>query len=158
MEYYDGIARGYNELYGEEQKKKAKRVQDLLSLLPEETVLDVGCGTGVVTEQLRGKKTGIDPSLSMIKQSKFPVVHGRAEKLPFKDKSFDAVVCLTAIHHFQPNKALVEIKRVAKKKVAISLLKKAKHFGSIASIVKAVFPGVKEVDADQDVIFIANLK
>lgn len=156
MEYYNGIARGYNELYGREQRAKAKKVQELLALTPEETVLDVGCGTGVATKELLGKKTGIDPSLSMIKQSSFPVVQGRAEKLPFKDKSFDAVVCLTAIHHFSHNKALLEMKRVAKHKIAISLLKNAKHFGAISAAIQAVFPAVKQVDAGPDVLFVST--
>ncbi|MBI4144411.1 methyltransferase domain-containing protein [Candidatus Woesearchaeota archaeon] len=156
MEYYDEIAPGYNALYGEEQKKKARKVQELLQITPEETVLDIGCGSGIATTELGGKKTGIDPSLALIKQAKFPVVHGKAEQLPFKDKSFDNVVCMTAIHHFDTNKALLEIKRVAKNKIAISVLKNAKNFGTIASAISAVFQSVQQFDTEKDTIFIAK--
>ena len=158
MEYYDGIAQGYNELYGEEQRSKARTVQKILCIGPDETVLDVGCGTGLATLELGGKKTGVEPARVLSKQASFPVVHARAEQLPFKDKSFDVVVCLTAIHHCDANKALLEMKRVARQKIAVSVLKKAKNFGAIVAAMRAAFGNVDEQEMEKDVLFTAKLK
>lgn len=62
MSYYDQIADGYNELYGEEQKRKAKFILgdfDFNSLKSSDpyckkpiVIVDLGCGSGLSSEFL----------------------------------------------------------------------------------------------------------
>jgi len=83
-------------------------------------VLDVACGTGLASEPLlkRGLKiTGVDISEAMLDKARIRLkearlVVGDAEKLPFPDRSFDAVVCAQAIHWMDQPKALAEMTRV----------------------------------------------
>lgn len=88
-------------------------------------VLDVGCGAGDFVEAIKyyrpdlelygidiSKKT-IGIAKKRIKKAKFEVAN--AEKLPFKDNFFDAVVCFDVIEHVEfPVKALCEAQRVLK--------------------------------------------
>jgi ubiquinone/menaquinone biosynthesis C-methylase UbiE len=147
MEYYNQIAKSYNELHGEEQKKKFKLIEK--ELVGE--VLDVGCGTGVAS-----KGVGVDPSIELLKLNKNECVCGRAEQLPFKDNSFDTVISLTAVHHFEL-RALDEIKRVAKKKVIISVLKSANNCEEIIKEIKNRFNVQKQIKEEKDIIFICML-
>ena len=151
MTYYDKIAKGYNELYKEEQLNKVKLIIKNLNI-KDEKVLDIGCGTAFYSNLFKNY-TGIDNSKEMIKGKK-ECIYGNAENLPFKDKSFDAVICITSIHNFKDvKKAISEMKRVYKNKVAISVLKKAKKFGEIRKLIKENFD-VKEIEEEKDVIFI----
>ena len=90
-------------------------------------VLDVGCGSGVVTRDIahltKGKVIAIDDSKEMIKVAKnvlkmynnieFRV--GNAEKLPFKDNMFDIVTCnLVLMWATDPQKVVGEMTRVTK--------------------------------------------
>ncbi len=90
-------------------------------------VLDVGCGSGVVTRDIahltKGRVIAIDDSKEMIKVAKnvlkmynnieFRV--GNAEKLPFKDNIFDIVTCnLVLMWASNPQKVVNEMTRVTK--------------------------------------------
>ena len=153
MDYYDEIAEGYHELHGGEQRKKLALVKKHLKLNPADKVLDVGCGTGLSSD-FEQFVVGIDPSFGLLKQNKKPSVQGKAEHLPFKDHSFDAVVCLTAIHHFDVEKALAEMQRVGKKHSAISVLNKAKNRKILEKNILARFPSARCVEGEKDVFFI----
>ena len=127
MKYYDDISKGYNELYGEEQKKKARLLKRHLNI--KGLLLDIGAGTGISTEGFKDQATCIllDPSLEMLKKANGLRVCASAENLPFKKKTFDTVVSLTALHHANLEKAIIEIERVAKgsASIGISMLRKA---------------------------------
>ena len=96
-------------------------------------ILDIGCGTGKSTEPLLTEAPkkfiknleviGCDHDLLMLKYARssadkknLPIkyIFGKAEKLPFKDESFDAVIAGTAFHWFADRKAFSEIKRILK--------------------------------------------
>lgn len=97
-----------------------------------ERVLDVGCGTGVLTrlaaEEVgnEGEVMGIDPSAEMIQvakhcaakvQSKADFQQGVIESLPFEDEKFDIVLSSMMLHHLPPDlkiSGLREILRVLK--------------------------------------------
>lgn len=88
-------------------------------------VLDLGCGTGIATEQLaqRGARTvGCDPSSEMIRvaQSKTfgnpRYVLGRAEQLPFPDEKFPLITAFRSFHWFGNGTAVSKIKRVLAQK------------------------------------------
>jgi ubiquinone/menaquinone biosynthesis C-methylase UbiE len=64
--------------------------------------LDVACGTGFLTESLRGSVTGLDqsPSMLAIARSRMPsasFVRGNALAMPFRSAQFD---CLVAGHFY----------------------------------------------------------
>lgn len=155
-QYYDAISKGYDSLYKEEQLKKLKIVLEHLPAV--ESVLDVGAGTGFCLDFIKAKrKVALDPSEEMLKQCKYEYVVGVAEALPFKDKEFDAVISLTALHHFSSvEKALSEIDRVAKKFIAISVLRKAKNFEIIKSAILKKFKNCKKIKEEKDVIFLVK--
>jgi ubiquinone/menaquinone biosynthesis C-methylase UbiE len=84
-------------------------------------VLDVCCGTGLVTAAatLRGARPiGLDFSSAMLKQARqshpeLQFDEGDAAALSYADESFDATVSNFGIHHVpRPDKALAEARRV----------------------------------------------
>ena len=107
-----------------------RQIVSLLDLEASDRVLDLGCGTGVLTrmigDQLKidagGVSVGIDAAAKMIRVAgkkrgnetcRFEVV--AAESLPFEDASFDAVVSSLFFHHVPldlKEKALSEAFRV----------------------------------------------
>ena len=91
-----------------------------------DTVLDVACGSGIVSCEFAKKVfhvTGIDLTLAMIEQAKLLQKEkqldnmtwkiGDVSNLPFYDNSFSIVVTRYSFHHLiEPQKALEEMKRV----------------------------------------------
>jgi ubiquinone/menaquinone biosynthesis C-methylase UbiE len=86
-------------------------------------VLEVGCGTGVITEMISelpgvSRAVGVDPSPYFVDRAqwrapslRFEVGDGRA--LPFADESFDGVVFATTLCHIpEPGLALAQARRV----------------------------------------------
>lgn len=72
----------------------------IAQLVPDDFVLDIGCGTGVTVEYLICKHSirgvGIDSSSLLVSRGKardaaLPLLRGDAETLPFADGSFDGV-------------------------------------------------------------------
>lgn len=155
--WYSAIAKSYDELYGEEQKKKAKIILENFKVSSKDFLLDIGCGTGISTKEFNCRKIGLEPEFELLKQADFPVVCGVAEKLPFKNKSFDVVISLTAMHNFKDfNSALQGIERTGKKELVISVLKKSTHKDKIVSSIKKMFNVKKIVDEEKDVILFAK--
>jgi SAM-dependent methyltransferase len=90
--------------------------------------LDVGTGTGLFAEAFaaRGLEvTGIDPNPGLLEAARrlVPAARfdaGAAEKLPFKDASFDLVMLSHVLHETDdPAAALAEARRVARRRVCI---------------------------------------
>lgn len=104
------------------------RVQTTIALLPTDvqSVLDAGCGNGVLTNLLTdiGFSVGIDRSYSALQWVKMPHIQGDITNLPFRNNSFDAVISTEVIEHLPINgfkKGLKEISRLARKYVVISV-------------------------------------
>ncbi|TYP84774.1 class I SAM-dependent methyltransferase [Blastococcus xanthinilyticus] len=84
------------------------------------TVLDLGAGTGLLTEVVTGaghRVVAVDPSPEMLAQlsRRLPGVGtavGTAEAVPLADAAVDAVVAGQAAHWFAPAPAAREIRRV----------------------------------------------
>jgi SAM-dependent methyltransferase len=99
-----------------------RRIARALGIAPGERVLDLGCGTGRLLASLSrhapGRYHGLDLSLGSLQTARrtepaCSCAVGDAEGLPFRDSSFDAVVCNGAAHHFLDlPAALSEIRRV----------------------------------------------
>lgn len=153
--FYSIIAKSYNSLYTEEQGKKLDIIEKFLKINKNTTILDVGCGTGISLERFQNKCKkiiGIDPNKELLKQCKGKTILGKAEKLPFKDNSFDIVVSLTSLHHTNLKKSVSEIKRVAKSQIAISFLKKSKKL----ELAKELLKDFKQIESKKDLIFLLS--
>lgn len=83
-------------------------------------ILDLGCGTGIATRQLKtcgAQVIGCDRDPLMIEEAKktndaIKYFDSPAENLPFSDHEFDAVTAFSAFHWFANQEAVSEIKRV----------------------------------------------
>lgn len=111
-----------------------KNFSDILGDLNGKSLLDCGCGTGLISAALSqkgAKVTAFDLSNGMLKIARerasnwklnIPFVESAFENLPFKDNSFDFVVGVMILHHTKPEKAINELKRVLKKSRKILFL------------------------------------
>jgi len=152
--YYDYISRGYSELYEEEQLKKLRIIKENLKT---DFILDIGCGSGISKNIFSCKIIGIDSSFNLLKKAKFPRILAAAENLPFKNKSFENIICVTAIHNFNNyKKALSEMKRIMKKSGAITVLKRSKKYDRIVKDIKKMFNVVEEINEEKDLILVVN--
>jgi SAM-dependent methyltransferase len=90
---------------------------------PHAHLLDLGAGTGKLTEALLdragpgGRVTAVDPDPAMLAQLRYrhPSVdarEGSAEDIPLPDASVDAVLVGQAFHWFDRDRAMPEIARV----------------------------------------------
>jgi len=94
------------------------------------TVLELGAGTGKLTEQLVAlghevHATDPDPQMLALLEKKLPdvrVSQAPAEDIPSGDASYDVVVCGQAFHWFDVERALPEIARVLKPRGRLSLV------------------------------------
>lgn len=101
--------------------------------IPVPSVLDVGCGTGMLSERLLGafpscRLTGVDLSPAMVERARVrlagraEVREADAERLPFHDGAFDLVVCNDSFHHYpDPDRAAFQMWRVLRKGGALVL-------------------------------------
>ncbi|QQG38625.1 MAG: class I SAM-dependent methyltransferase [Candidatus Woesearchaeota archaeon] len=154
--YYDQISKGYNELHKEEQLNKVYFIKEHIKINKGDKLLDVGCGTGISGEAFLDvcDVVGIDTSKEMIRWANFKTFLGRAEELPFENKSFDIVVCLSAIQNFEDmEKAVKEIERVARRVVVISIIKKSVK----ADILRNLLEDYEEFKEEKDFIFIKSI-
>ncbi len=152
---YDDIADSYDELYREEQVSKVKLI--MKHFIPESTkiMLDVGCGTGLSSSLFNCKKIGLDNSERLLRRADvlFKIL-GNAEELPFKNKSFDYIVSLTAIHNFRDYKrALLEMIRVSRELIIVSVLKRSIKFTEITKYIEQ-FKIKKKIEHKKDMIFL----
>jgi len=96
------------------------------------TIIDVGCGEGFTLSRLQEEKvgkvlSGVDNLDTAIKLGKkinpsLKIKKGDIYKLPYKDNSFDLVLCMEVLEHLErPAEALNELKRISKKYVLLSV-------------------------------------
>jgi SAM-dependent methyltransferase len=106
------------------------RIEATLRLVPGDTtsILDLGCGQGVITNHLSATvtTTAFDLSAAALKHVAASArrVQGSGLALPFRDQSFDLVLASEVIEHFpdaEQAAILAEITRVARKYVLIGV-------------------------------------
>jgi len=89
------------------------------------TVLDAGCGRGYLAGRLaeRYTVTGVDFVIGSDLSRKFPKANFckvHIEMLPFKEASFDTVICAHTLEHvMQIEPVLRELRRVARRRLII---------------------------------------
>ena len=121
-------AEAYEPYVGRWSRLVAREFLDWLAVPPGSHWLDVGCGTGALTEMILHQAqpaavTGIDPSEGFVAYAREHIKDERASfrvedamELPFEDEMFSAVVSGLALN-FIPSQdvALAEMKRVARR-------------------------------------------
>lgn len=137
----DGSAASYDAWYDTPRGRwigatEFRLVSKHLSPHPENTVLDVGCGSGYFTRCFSkmvnsGNITGLDADPSMVefarsrdRESRYIVAD--AQNLPFHDNAFDSVVSVAALC-FMDNerRALSEMLRVTRSRFVVAWLNRA---------------------------------
>ena len=128
IETFDELAEAYNRF----RVGYAPELYDVLAefgVTANKSVVDVGCGTGLVSRELheRGcELTGIDISSAMLEHARLAVpgvafMQAASEALPFGDASFDFAVSAQAFHWFDQPRALAEMSRVVKPGGAVAV-------------------------------------
>jgi ubiquinone/menaquinone biosynthesis C-methylase UbiE len=149
-EYYEQRAAEYDDAYlgtgaysgrnwpGFEEE--LDEVRTMIERLSPAKVLDVGCGTGFMTQHLKGEVVGLDQSAAMLEIARGRVpqatfVRGDALNLPFPDGAFDRTFVGNLLGVLLPPEraALVEeARRVASELVVFetsaALVEKAEHW------------------------------
>lgn len=109
-----------------------KILTEQIAPLQPKTVLDVGCGEGFTLKQLYDKGIGeslegvdfLDTAIEIGKKihPQLKLKQGNIYDLPYKSNSFDLVLCTEVLEHLEePEKALIELKRVTKKHCVLSV-------------------------------------
>jgi len=113
-------------------------VTELLEVEPNDAVLEVGFGPGVIVQRLsklasRGNVAGIDPSREMVEQARarnatairngcVDLRRGSVDGLPFDDNSFEKVLAINSMQVWPDATAgLREIRRVMKPAARLAL-------------------------------------
>lgn len=112
-EYADDYDRWFDD-HHDEYLAELARIRSVLPL-PDSRAIEVGVGSGRFAEPL-GIGLGIEPSGAlgrMARQRGIEIVRGRAEALPFKDRSCSSVLMVTVICYLDnPEKAFQEMQRI----------------------------------------------
>jgi ubiquinone/menaquinone biosynthesis C-methylase UbiE len=104
------------------EKKRFVQISKFLKESNITKILDVGCGDGVLSEFIKKRNNyiGMDISKSLIKRAKkrykgFNFMVADAANIPFKNNTFDIVVCSEVLEHtLSPKKIIKELWRVLK--------------------------------------------
>ena len=109
---------------GKHSRDAYPAILNVLDSMNHEMILDMGCGTGALLEQvLQMKGTpnlyGLDLSEKMLEQAhaklngRVTLVQGDSEHLPFESNCFDVVCCNDSFHHYPNPKAVIsEVRRI----------------------------------------------
>jgi len=122
---FDVSAAAYAAFMGRWSQPLAVGFADLAGVHGGQRALDVGCGPGMLTEELVARLgeaavTAIDPSPSFVAatRERFPeadVRSGAAEQLPFADDAFDVTLAQLVVHFMaDPVAGLSEMARVTR--------------------------------------------
>jgi demethylmenaquinone methyltransferase/2-methoxy-6-polyprenyl-1,4-benzoquinol methylase len=152
-EYYDSV-RGFGEDYYRGWLDHIFRHGDLEG---RERVLDVGCGTGRYTSKVQARLgrpvVGMDLSSGMLARAREKVaagaeirlVRGDAQRLPFRDNSFDAAMMILVVHHIEDLAPMArELLRVLAPGGRVMFM--TRDHDEIEGSYIAMFPGVLEID------------
>jgi ubiquinone/menaquinone biosynthesis C-methylase UbiE len=140
--YYDRRAAEYDDWYlstGQFEQRirpgwaeELAALKTMLATLRFNAFLDVACGTGFLTQSLRGGVIGLDQSASMlaVARSRMPgasFVRGSGLSLPFRSAQFDCLMTGHFYGHLQEpdrRRFLEEARRVSKSLLVIDAAKR----------------------------------
>ena len=155
MTIWNEVAPRYHKRWARDEKgpfRSTTRLVQTMDLKKGYKVLDVACGTGVVTKKIRAKVgtrgivVGVDSSITAIKLAKMWNKHSTnldfinidAEKFSFTTK-FDAVTCQYALFFFpDAQKALKNMKKCLRKGGKIGISVHGQNVPFFSSILEAI--------------------
>ena len=122
---FDVAADAYDRFMGRYSVGLAAQMADLAGVRSGQRVLDVGCGPGALTTELvsrlgPGGVSAVDPSEPFVAAARerhpgVDVLQASAERLPFPDRTFDAVLAQLVVHFMaDPVAGLTEMARVTR--------------------------------------------
>jgi ubiquinone/menaquinone biosynthesis C-methylase UbiE len=124
-EFFDREASSWDEQYRKDHDLQIQELVDRFDLEGGKTVLDVGCGTGILFPYLaerlkqKGLILALDFSWNMISAAKRSCIHSAegkpsirfinasVEALPVKDQTIDYITCLDTFAHVTDQKKAV---------------------------------------------------
>ncbi len=115
VEYYSAF-KAYSDINSDEYRKRIENLEPLLMkfMKTRGRVLDLACGVGgfsFLLEDLGFNVVGLDNSKFMLekarefakeKESRVEFIEGDARELPFENNSFDYVLFIDSLVHFEP--------------------------------------------------------
>jgi SAM-dependent methyltransferase len=133
---YDGWWLGTGAFAERERPGWSSEIEQLIIVvraLPPVRVLDVACGTGFLTQHLRGELVALDQSARMVEiaAARMPharVLQGDVAPLPFDDGEFDRVFTSHFLHHLSPDRRaafIAEARRVGRELVVVEDVRRA---------------------------------
>lgn len=117
---------GFSQLYNNVRPTLPEKACDILINYigkKPQTVVDLGCGTGLSAYVWQGKCEhiiGVDPSADMLKTATenksgdISFIKAFSDNTTLPDESADIVVCSQSFHWMEPNSTLAEINRILK--------------------------------------------
>lgn len=125
-EFFNRIADVYEDIDGRRGGELSSwldsTLRSLKEMTPGDTLLDMGCGTGIVLRQASrhfGRVYGMDVSagiLSYAKQASTGLFCAEGCRIPLKDESVDVIICFAVLHHVYDHGPLLnDVYRVLKK-------------------------------------------
>ncbi len=163
--YYNGISKGYKNLYHNEQIEKINSVKQYF--LNKGSILDLGSGDGVLNEfiPLDSQLYSYDLSDELLKlnsnsdEFKF---QGNCEKLLFEDNFFDGIYSFSVTQDVvNISKAVNEIQRVGKNNCLciISFVRWGSRVDEIKELIKSISNEILfEEELEKDYIYVFKLK
>ncbi|MBP1911193.1 class I SAM-dependent methyltransferase [Thermococcus stetteri] len=115
VEYYSAF-KAYSDINSDEYRKRIENIEPLLMkfMKTRGRVLDLACGVGgfsFLLEDLGFEVVGLDNSKFMLekarefakeRESRVEFIEGDARQLPFENDSFDYVLFIDSLVHFEP--------------------------------------------------------
>jgi ubiquinone/menaquinone biosynthesis C-methylase UbiE len=119
---YDTVAGGYDRRYTLHTYDGVRdAILNFLGPAGLSAILEAGCGTGHWLQVMSDRAhlvAGLDASVRMLERARGAaprahLVRGRSEQAPWRDASFDRIVCVNALHHFSDREQFfVEARRL----------------------------------------------
>jgi SAM-dependent methyltransferase len=141
---------------GRYSRRLAPAFADFAGVEAGQRVLDVGCGSGVLTEELADRLgaeqvSGVDPSpLLAACAERVPgaeLKQGKAEALPWPDDSFDAAIAQLVIHFMDdPAAGVSEMARVTRQGGVVAA--SSWDFGGGMEMLRVYWETARELDHD----------
>jgi ubiquinone/menaquinone biosynthesis C-methylase UbiE len=163
MRHYNQEAAIYDVQYLGEQNAKIEVILKIMELGLNGNVLDLGCGTGFLFQNIAqrvGLLVGIDLSQKALQEankhtknlSNIALVRADADNTPFPDSIFDRVFAITLLQNMpDPLKTISEMRRIGKPQAifAVTGLKKKFTQEAFVDLLKAARLKVYALETDQ---------
>ena len=137
LKYFEAIAPRWETLVDADRiRRRLSPVLDELSIGADEHILDIGCGTGILTGLLlprlseRGRVCAVDFSGAMLERAREKMPDRRvawltsdASSLPLTDASIDRAIAFSTWPHFHdPDAVIGELRRVLRPRGMLHIL------------------------------------